>query len=83
ARLIEARRDANEPAAVISDASFERQAVQVTTLAGLGDAAAGSSVPAILVIGENVNLRAGLDWLGALAGKPLEPYPLGHIRLQE
>ena len=83
ARLIEAGREANEPAAVISDASFDRQAVQVTTLAGLGEAAAGSNAPAILVVGENVKLRAGLDWLGALAGKTLEPYPLGHDEIED
>jgi len=83
ARLIEAGRNANEAAAVVSDASFDRQAVQVTTLAGLGEAAAVSSAPAILVIGENVKLRAGLDWLGALAGKPLEPYPLGREDIED
>jgi len=83
ARLIEAGRDINEPAAIVSDATFDRQAVQVTTLAGLGDAATGSSAPAILVIGENVKLRGGLDWLGALAGKPLEPYPLGHEDIED
>jgi len=82
-KLIEAGRDANEPAAVVSDASFDRQAVQVTTLGGLGDAAAGSSAPAILVIGENVKLRAGLDWIGALAGKALEPFPLGHDEIED
>jgi len=83
ARLIEAGRDANEPAAIVSDASFDRQAVQVTTLSGLGDAVAGSNAPAILVIGENVKLRSGLDWLGALAGKSLEPYPLGHEDIED
>ena len=83
ARLIEAGRDAGEPAAVVSDASFDKQAVQVTTLAGLGEAVAGSSAPAILVIGENVKLHAGLDWIGALAGKPLEHYPLGHEDIED
>ncbi len=83
AKLIEAGRDAGEPAAVVSDASFDHQAVQVTTLSGLGDAAADSSAPAILVIGENVKLRAGLDWIGALAGKTLEPFPLGHDEIED
>ena len=83
ARLIDAGRDANEPAAIVSDASFDRQAVQVTTLSGLGDAVAGSNAPAILVIGQNVKLRSGLDWLGALAGKSLEPYPLGHEDIED
>jgi uroporphyrin-III C-methyltransferase len=73
AKLIAAGRDANEPAAVVSNASFTDQHVRVTTLAELGQAAAESAAPAILVIGENVKLRDSLDWLGALAGKTLAP----------
>ncbi|HEY0283428.1 MAG TPA: uroporphyrinogen-III C-methyltransferase [Rhizomicrobium sp.] len=73
AKLIAAGRDAGEPAAVVSNASFADQSVRVTTLANLGQAAAESAAPAILIIGENVKLRAGLDWLGALAGKTLDP----------
>jgi uroporphyrin-III C-methyltransferase len=67
-KLIAAGRDPAEPAAVVSDASCEAQSVSVTTLAGLGAAAAASSAPAILVIGENVRLRQSLDWLGAVMG---------------
>lgn len=70
ARLIAAGRAPDEPAAVVSDATFAHQAVQVTTLAKLGDAAAQNSAPAILVIGENVKLRATLDFL---SGARLEP----------
>ena len=76
ARLIAAGRDPHEPAAIVSDASAATQQVRVTTLAELGDAAAQSTAPAILVIGENVKLRAGLDWLGALSGTALDPDPL-------
>jgi len=76
ARLIDAGRSADEPAAIVSDASFDKQAVHVTTLAALGETAAASTAPAILVIGENVRLRDGLDWLGALSGKLLSPDPL-------
>ena len=83
ARLIEAGRDASEPAAVVSDAAQAGQAVTVTTLAGLGEAAAGSAAPAIIVIGENVRLREGLDWVGALAGKRLESWPLGRETLSD
>ena len=54
----------------------------VTTLGGLPDAASGSA-PAIIVIGENVKLRDGLDWLGAMAGKVLDPWPLGRERLSD
>ena len=37
----------------------------------------GIEPPAIVVIGEVVRLRAGLDWLGALAGRVLVSDPLG------
>jgi hypothetical protein len=30
-----------------------------------------------------VKLRDGLDWLGALAGRVLEPYPLGRDKLSD
>ncbi|HEX4861141.1 MAG TPA: uroporphyrinogen-III C-methyltransferase [Rhizomicrobium sp.] len=63
AKLIAAGRDAGEPAAIVSDASFATQEVRVTTLGGLGMAAAESTAPAILVIGENVKLRGALDFL--------------------
>jgi len=81
AKLIDAGRSAEEPAAVISDASFAAQNVRVTTLGGLGQAASESTAPAILVIGENVRLREGMDWLGALAGKTLESETLGRSNL--
>jgi uroporphyrin-III C-methyltransferase len=82
ARLIAAGRAADEPAAIVSNASTGEQSVVVTTLAELGAAATGSA-PAIIVIGENVRLREGLDWLGAMAGRLLEPYPLGRDPLRD
>jgi hypothetical protein len=30
-----------------------------------------------------VKLREGLDWLSALSGKTLNPYPLGHEPLED
>jgi uroporphyrin-III C-methyltransferase len=83
AKLMAAGRDRREPAAIVSDATFEKQHVIVTTLEELGEAAAASAAPAIIVIGENVKLREGLDWLGALAGRTLEPYPLGRDKLSD
>jgi uroporphyrin-III C-methyltransferase len=83
AKLMEAGREAREPAAIVSDATFDKQSVQVTTLAQLGETAANSSAPAILVIGENVKLRSGLDWLGALSGAALDPDPLAQRRLSD
>jgi len=83
AKLVAAGRDRGEPAAIVSDASFANQSVTVTTLAKLGEAAAASAAPAIIVIGENVKLSAGLDWVGAIAGKVLDPYPLGRNSLKD
>ncbi|HEY8697836.1 MAG TPA: uroporphyrinogen-III C-methyltransferase [Rhizomicrobium sp.] len=76
AKLIEAGRGRDEPAAIVSDATFGKQSVRVTTLSGLGEAARDSSAPAILVIGENVRLRNGLDWLGTMTGRLLDSDPL-------
>ncbi|MEI9888743.1 MAG: uroporphyrinogen-III C-methyltransferase [Rhizomicrobium sp.] len=82
AKLIEAGRAASEPAAIVADATQGAQSVVVTTLGELG-AAAGGSAPSIVVIGANVKLREGLDWLGAMAGRMLEPWPLGRDKLSD
>jgi len=83
AKLIAAGRNVSEPAAIISNASLDGQTTIVTRLASLGEAAALADAPAILVIGENVRLAAGLDWLGALSGRLLDPDPLGRERLSD
>ncbi len=76
-RLIQGGRGPDEPVAVISKATTEAQRVVETTLAGAAAdvEAAGIEPPAIVVIGQAVRLRAGLDWLGALAGRRLDPDP--------
>ena len=79
--LIANGRDAGEAVAIVSDATAGQQNVTVTTLAQLGEAAAQSTAPAIIAIGENVKLREGLDWLGAMSGKLLNPDPLGRDEL--
>ena len=76
AKLIAAGRAADEPAAIVSDATFDKQNVRVTTLGELGARAKESDAPAVLIIGENVKLREGLDWLGAIGGKLLDADPL-------
>jgi uroporphyrin-III C-methyltransferase len=81
AKLMHAGRASDELAAIVSDATYGRQNVAVTTLAGLGDAARACKAPAVLVIGENVRLREGLDWIGALSGRMLDPDPLKRSRL--
>ena len=60
AKLIADGRAPDEPAAIVSDATFAKQEVRVTTLGQLGAAAAESAAPAILIVGENVALRDAL-----------------------
>ena len=76
--LISAGRSRDEAVAVVSRAATERQLVIETTLgrAASDVAAARLDPPALVVIGPVVPLRAGLDWLGALAGRVLDPDPL-------
>ncbi len=84
AKLIAAGRALSEPAAIISSASLDQQTTTVTTLGELGQRAADAQTPAIVVIGENVRLAEGLDWLGAATqGRTLDPDPLRRHRLSE
>ncbi len=78
-RLIAAGRSPDEPVAVVSRAATDQQAVMETTLAhaATDSTASGIEPPAIVAVGPIVRLRAGLDWLGALAGRKLDPDPLG------
>jgi uroporphyrin-III C-methyltransferase len=84
-RLIEAGRSGGEPVAFICNATTPRESVLETTLENsIGDlAAAGLQPPAIVVVGEAVRLRAGLDWRGALEGRVLVADPLGQRRMDE
>ncbi|MHA1153739.1 MAG: uroporphyrinogen-III C-methyltransferase [Alphaproteobacteria bacterium] len=79
ARLQAGGRAAEEPAAIVSKAATSEQRVLETTLgACAADAVAqGIEPPCLVVIGEVVRLRAGLDWLGALSGRVLDADPLG------
>ena len=72
-------RAASEPVALVRNATLKDQETLETTL---GTVVAdvertGFKAPAIVVIGEVVRLRQGLDWLGALSGKVLDANPLG------
>ncbi|MFZ1991245.1 MAG: uroporphyrinogen-III C-methyltransferase [Alphaproteobacteria bacterium] len=75
--LIGAGRNAQEPVAIISKATTAEQSVIETVLGEAGEAAARAPTPAIIVIGEVVRLRAGMDWLGAIGGRILTADPLG------
>ncbi len=84
-RLIAAGRAADEPVAVVSRAATDRQRVVETTLgrAAADVAAAQLEPPALVAVGPIVRLRAGLDWLGALAGRRLTADPLGLKRRRD
>ena len=76
--LIENGRRADEPVALVRNATLKDQSVLETTLgtAAADVARAGFKAPAIIVIGDVVKLREGLDWLGALDGRILKRDPL-------
>lgn len=77
-RFLKAGRSADEPLAVVCNASAPEQQVLVTTLGrAIADVVASDlEPPAVLVLGEVVRLREGLDWLGALSGRILDGDPL-------
>lgn len=81
--LIDAGRRSNEPAAVVSKATTAKQKTVVSTLANIATDAASAALspPAMLIVGEVVRLREGLDWLSALSGIQLNPDPLGNRQL--
>ena len=76
-RLLAAGRAPDERVAIVSKASTPEQTVLETTLSRAAAEAAAVEPPAMVVVGEVVRLRQGLDWLGALAGRRLDPDPLG------
>jgi uroporphyrin-III C-methyltransferase len=71
--LKKAGRPAHEPMALVCNASMPNQTVLETTLGTcLKDIeTANIKPPSIIVVGEVVKLRAGLDWLGAESGRIL------------
>lgn len=83
--LMRGGRPADEPVALVSAATTPAQTVVETTLGRCARDAALRNVrpPAIVAVGEAVRLRAGLDWLGAGAGRALDPDPLGRARRDE
>jgi uroporphyrin-III C-methyltransferase len=84
-RLIDGGRRADEPVAVVSRASQPDERVLETTLGACVEDVAAQAIepPAMVVIGEVVRLRAGLDWAGALAGRILDADPLGTRRTRD
>lgn len=84
-RLMVGGRRADEPVAVVSRASQPDERVLETTLGACVEDVAAQAIepPAMVVIGEVVRLRAGLDWAGALAGRILDADPLGTRRTRD
>lgn len=84
-RLMAGGRSRDEPVAVVSRAATDQQQVVETTLGRAANdvAAARLEPPALVAVGPIVRLRAGLDWLGALAGRRLTPDPLGFKALRD
>lgn len=78
-------RAASEPVAVVSQATLPQQVILETTLGTCPSdiAAAGIEPPCIVVVGEVVRLRAGLDWQGLAEGRRLDPNPLNLPRHRE
>ena len=77
-RLLASGRSPETPVAVVSNASTDEQRVLETCLGRCAADAVAADIapPTLVVIGEVVRLRKGLDWLGALAGRILESDPL-------
>src|SRR2546423_10730228 len=71
-RLLKAGRRSDEPMAIISKATTPAQSVLVSTLGEIARATVDIQVPAIVVIGGVVGLRAALDWVGALPRQELD-----------
>jgi len=79
AEMMRAGRSPSEPVAIVSNATTDKQRVLETTLSAAADDVLrhGIPAPALIVVGEVVRLRSGLDWLSALSGRKLEADPLG------
>ena len=79
AQLLKAGMSPEMPVAFVSDATTGKQNVVETVLADSVEAIQRFQIepPAIVVVGEVVRLRSGMDWLGALTGKILTADPLG------
>jgi len=84
--LLDARRDPNEPVAIVTSATTARQNVLETTLENCAKdiKVAQLEPPAIICIGKSVLMRQVLDWQGQSNGEnPRNVDPLGRGRPAE
>ncbi|HEX9114656.1 MAG TPA: uroporphyrinogen-III C-methyltransferase [Anaerolineae bacterium] len=70
AATLEAGRPASTPIAVIQEATCAGQRTVVGTLVDIVDLAAGIEPPAVIIIGDVVNLRETLSWYESAGGIP-------------
>src|SRR5262249_48707476 len=85
-RLIGAGRKPGDAVAIVCKAATKAQMVIETTLGDCVERATstGAEPPAMVVVGDAVRLRGGLDWHGAIEhGRALDPDPLRLKRRQE
>lgn len=77
-KLMAHGRSPDEPVGIVSRASTPSQEVLETSLGSCVEDVAKSGIepPALVVIGEVVRLRSGLDWMGAMNGRVLTSDPL-------
>ena len=70
--LLDAGRLPNEPVAVVTSATTDRQRVLETTLGALVAELekSGMEPPAIICVGRSILMRQVLDWQGLIAGNP-------------
>jgi uroporphyrin-III C-methyltransferase len=68
----------NEPVAIVSKETLRDETVLETTLENCVNDLTENKIdpPAIVVVGDVVYLRDGLDWVGALSGRILCVDPL-------
>jgi len=86
ASLVAAGRAADEPVAIIVDATLPSQQVLETTLGRAAEdfAASGLGPPAIVCIGRVALMRQALDWIAQMAGAaPRDLDPLGEASREE
>ena len=77
--LLIAGRAKGEPVAIVSKATTPDEIVVESTLGACVEDVKRNDIapPAIVILGEVVRLRSGLDWAGAMDGRVLQADPLG------
>jgi siroheme synthase len=75
AKLIEHGRSKETPAAVIRQGTTAEQETVIGTLADIADKSASLKAPALIVVGEVVQLAGKLDWFLSNTAQDHEDFP--------